>query len=172
MCEKQYMKGSIMKTQKATDFQKLNKNIHSLIGNINVDKKTKEIIIEMYNTAISGGDNDIKLNFDDFKGILSCDKIFVGSDYNESQNLTEVIKQSIFNSSLDYNSVDKISNMLIHFTIHPDLSLMNIADAMDKIYNLIHQDANVLWGTTTKKSINKNYIKVMVLFNENKQNFL
>ena len=121
----------------------------------------------MYNTAISGGDNDIKLNFDDFKGILSCDKIFVGSDYNESQNLTEVIKQSIFNSSLDYNSVDKISNMLIHFTIHPDLSLMNIADAMDKIYDLIYQDANVLWGTTTKKSINKNYVEVMILFTIN-----
>jgi cell division protein FtsZ len=158
-----------MRTPKTTNFQELNRKLYTIIDNKTFNNKTKETIIEMFNVAILlSTDNDIKLDFDDFKAILDHNKIFAGASHNENQSsIVETIKQSIINSSLNYNSINKISNMLIHFTIHPDLSLMNIADAMDKIYDLIYQDANVLWGTTTKKSINKNYVEVMILFTIN-----
>ena len=85
-------------------------------------------------------------------------------EYDDENSATEAIKQAIINSSLDYKLMDKISGILIHFVVHPDLPIIDIAEAMEIIHENAHYEADIIWGTTTDKSVSPNYVKATILF--------
>jgi len=142
------------------------KELYTYIDNTEFSDETKEAIKGMLGVVISSGDNDINLDFDDLKVIMEHGGIaFVGTgEFEDENSATQAIKLAIRNSSLDYALIDKIVGMLIHFVVHPDLPIMQIAEAMEIIHENAHYEADIIWGTTTDESVNENYVKVTILF--------
>ncbi|QOP45882.1 hypothetical protein [Sulfurimonas paralvinellae] len=64
---------------------------------------------------------------------------------------------------MDYDLIDKIAGVLIHFVVHPDLPIMQIAEAMEIIHENAHYEADIIWGTTTDESVGENYVKATIL---------
>ena len=153
-------------TESNTDLDK--QELYEYIDNTEFDKEIKEAIRGMIGVVISSGDNDINLDFEDLKVIMSHGGIaFSGIgeyDGKDENSALEAIKFSIVDSSLDYKLMDKISGILIHFVVHPDLPIMDIAEAMEIIHENAHYEADIIWGTTTDKSVSPNYVKATILF--------
>jgi len=153
-------------TESKSDLDK--QELYAYIDNTEFSKEIKEAIRGMIGVVISSGDNDINLDFEDLKVIMSHGGIaFSGiGEYNgkDENSALEAIKFSIVDSSLDYKLMDKISGILIHFVVHPDLPIMDIAEAMEIIHENAHYEADIIWGTTTDKSVSPNYVKATILF--------
>jgi len=136
------------------------------IDNTEFSDEIKEAIKGILGTVLSGGDNDIKLDFDDLKTIMSHGGMaFVGSAEHEGENsAAKAIKLAIKNSTLDFSLFDKVTGILIHFETHPTLSLMDIGEAMEVINENANYEADVIWGITTDSSLkNENYVKVTIV---------
>ena len=152
-------------TELNTDLDK--QELYEYINNTAFSKEIKEAIKGMTGVVISSGDNnDINLDFEDLKVIMNHEGMaFSGiGEYDDENSATEAIKQAIINSSLDYKMMKKISGILIHFVVHPDLPIMDIAQAMEIIYENAHYEADIIFGTTTDKSVSPNYVKATILF--------
>jgi len=151
-------------TESNADLDK--QELYEYIDNTEFDKEIKEAIRGMIGVVISGGENDINLDFEDLKVIMSHGGMAfsgIGEYYGEN-SATEAIKQAIIHSSLDYKLMGKISGILMHFVVHPDLPIMDIAQAMEIIHENAHYEADIILGTTTNKSVSPNYVKVTILF--------
>jgi len=142
------------------------KELYTYIDNTEFSNEIKEKIKGMLGVVLPSGDNDINIDFDDLKVIMEHGGVaFVGTgEFEDENSATEAIKLSIKDSSLDYALIDKITGMLIHFVVHPDLPLMEIAEAMEIIYENAHYEAEIIWGITTDKSVSENYVKATILF--------
>jgi cell division protein FtsZ len=150
------------------------KELYTYIDNTEFSDEIKEAIKGMLGVVISSGDNDINLDFDDLKVIMEHGgAAFVGTGEFEDENaVTQAIRLAIKNSSLNYDLIDKAAGMLIHLVIHPDLPMMEIAEAMNILYENAHYEADVIWGTTTDKSVSENYVKATILFAGFEKNIL
>ena len=140
--------------------------LYTYIDNTEFSNEIKEKIKGMLGVVLPSGDNDINLDFDDLKVIMEHGGIaFVGTgEFEDENSATEAIKLSIKDSSLDYALIDKIAGMLIHFVVHPDLPIMQIAEAMEIIHENAHYETDIIWGTTTDESVSPNYVKSTILF--------
>lgn len=150
------------------------KDLYAYIDNTKFSDEIKEAIKGMLGVVISSGDNDINLDFDDLKVIMEHGGVaFVGTgDFEGENSVMQTIRLAIKNSSLNYDLIDKAAGMLIHFVVHPDLPIMEIAQAMDIIYENAYHEADIIWGTTTDKSVSENYVKATILLTGFEKNIL
>jgi len=142
------------------------KELYKYIDNTEFSDAIKESIKGMLGVVIPSGDNDINLDFDDLKAIMEHGGVaFVGSGEAYSKDsMTEALTLAIQDSSLEFNLIDKVAGFLMHFVIHPDFPIMNIADAMELINENANYEADIIWGTTTDKTLDENYVKATILF--------
>ncbi|SFV70905.1 Cell division protein FtsZ [hydrothermal vent metagenome] len=140
--------------------------LYSYIDDTEFNNDIKKGIKGMLEIVVSRGDSDINLDFEDVKTILAHgNDAFVGSaEYEGKDAAKKAIELAIKNTSLDINSVNKVAGFLVHFTIHPDMPMLELADAMEILYENSDNKPDIIWGTTTNKSLNQNYIKVTILF--------
>jgi len=136
------------------------------IEHTNLSSKAKEVTRELLEVILLSGENDITLDFEDLKVIMSNGgEVFGGTGKHDGkESAIKAINVAIKNSSLDYNFMDKISGVLVHFKIHPDFPMMNLAQAMEIIHENVNYDADVIWGTTTDETVRKYNVKATVLF--------
>ena len=150
-------------TESNTNLDK--KELCTYIDKTEFSDEIKEAIKGMLGVVIASGENDITLDFKDLKFIMGHGGIaFVGTgESNAKGSATKAIQLAIKNSSLDFDSIDKIAGFLIHFVIHPNLPIIDIIEAMKTIYENAHDEADIIWGTTTDESISKDYVKATIL---------
>ena len=66
----------------------------------------------------------------------------------------KALKSAIVDLSFGYNLINKISGaILIHFVIHPDFLMMDLAEALEIIYENAHDE-----------SVSPKYVKANILF--------
>ena len=49
--------------------------------------------------------------------------------------------------------MDGAMGVLVHFSINPDYPMLQMSEAMDIVYESAHEDADVIFGTTTDVNI-------------------
>ncbi|MDF1878108.1 hypothetical protein JHD46_00485 [Sulfurimonas sp. SAG-AH-194-C20] len=142
------------------------KEFHKYIDTTKFSKEIEEAIKGMLRVVLTNEENDINLDFEDFKIILSHGgMVFSGiGEYEGKSAAIEAVQLAIKNSSLDYSLMDKITGVLVHFVIHPDLEIINLAEAMELINENANEEAEIIFGTTTKNSVSKSCVKATVLF--------
>lgn len=130
-----------------------------------IDIAIENVIKGILGVIISSGENDINIDFDDLKVIIEYGgTAFVGSgEDNGNDSEIEALQYAIKDSSLKFNLIDKVAGFLIHFVMHPDFPLIKIAEAMDFIYEHANDEADIVWGITRDKRLNKNYVKATIL---------
>ncbi len=114
---------------------------------------------------LSSGDNDINLDFADLQTVMSHKGMaLMGVGEHEGENAAyEAIKAAIESPLLDSMSINGAMGVLVHFSMHPDFPMLELADAMDVVHESAHDDAEVIWGTSTDSTLPENYIKITLV---------
>jgi len=75
----------------------------------------------------------------------------------------DAAKTAIESPLLDNLSIDGAMGILVHFHIHPDYPLAEIAEAMDIVEENADEDASIIFGTTTSEDIPLDEVKLTII---------
>ena len=114
---------------------------------------------------LSSGDNDINLDFADLQTVMSHKGMaLMGVGEHEGENAAyEAIKSAIESPLLDNMSINGAMGVLVHFNMHPNFPMMELAEAMEVVHESAHDEAEVIWGTSTDDKIAENYVKITIV---------
>ncbi len=130
-----------------------------------VDDILSRAVGGMSAVVLSSGMNDINVDFADVQTIMSHKGMAIlgvgESDGDDSA--VEAVKNAIESPLLDNLSINGAMGVLVHFNMHPDFPLTQIQNAMDIIYDSAHEDADVIFGTTTSEKMSGNEIKITIV---------
>lgn len=114
---------------------------------------------------LANGDNDINLDFADLKTVMSHKGMaLMGVGEHEGENAAyEAIKAAIESPLLDNVSINGAMGVLVHFYMHPNFPMMEISDAMIVVQESAHEDADVIFGTSTDESLPEDYVKITIV---------
>ena len=131
--------------------------------------KSEYVFQEFYKEIVEvlspKGEGDICLDIADIKTVLDYRGVaFFGSAHDSTKDAALIaIEDAVKNANIKDHSLRDMQAVLVHFTIHPDYKLIKIAHAMEVIYEHAHYATDIIWGTTTDKSLSKEYVKAVVL---------
>ncbi|MBN2768077.1 MAG: cell division protein FtsZ [Campylobacterales bacterium] len=130
-----------------------------------VDDVLSQAVGGISNVILSHGDNDINLDFADVKTVMSHRGLaLMGRGENTGKNAAyDAAKAAIESPLLDNISVDGAMGILVHFHIHTNYPIMEIANAMTMIEENADENANVIFGTTTDENLPEDYVKITVI---------
>lgn len=116
-------------------------------------------IDKLKNNIYNHSDENIRLDYQD---IETCFKettygiIQLVETDNISIGLSEVTNDSI----LEKNIKNLLQHIIIHFTIHPSIDLMDIANSMELINEIAHKDADVCFCVSYDESKTSNQVEI------------
>jgi cell division protein FtsZ len=130
-----------------------------------VDAVLAQAVSGTSGVILSSGDNDINLDFADLRTVMSYKGMaLMGVGEHEGENAAyEAIKAAIESPLLDNMSINGAMGVLVHFKMHPNFPMMELAEAMDVVHESAHEEAEVIWGTSTDASLPENYIKITIV---------
>ena len=130
-----------------------------------VDSVLAQAVSGTSGVILSSGENDINLDFADLQTVMSHKGMaLMGVGEHEGENAAyEAIKAAIESPLLDNMSINGALGVLVHFNMHPDFPLMEISEAMNVIHESAHEDAEVIFGTSTDESIAQEYVKITIV---------
>ena len=114
---------------------------------------------------LSGGDNDINVDFADVKTVMSHRGLaLMGTGYSSGQSAAyDATKAAIESPLLDNISIDGALGVLVHFDIHPDYPIMEISEAMGIIEESADEEAFIIFGTTTNENMAPDEVKITII---------
>jgi len=130
-----------------------------------VDSVLAQAVSGTSGVILSSGENDINLDFADLQTVMSHKGMaLMGVGEHEGENAAyEAIKAAIESPLLDNMTINGAMGVLVHFKMHPEFPLMEISDAMNVVHESAHEDAEVIFGTSTDATIEPNYIKITIV---------
>ncbi len=130
-----------------------------------VDSVLAQAVSGTAGIILSNGENDINLDFADLKTVMSHKGMaLMGVGEHEGENAAyEAIKAAIESPLLDNMSINGAMGVLVHFSIHPDFPFLDMTEAMDVVEESAHDEATVIWGTTTDPSLPLDYVKITIV---------
>ena len=130
-----------------------------------VDDILSRAVGGMSAVVLSSGMNDINVDFADVQTIMSHKGMAIlGVGEAEGvDSAVEAVKNAIESPLLDNLSINGAMGVLVHFHMHPDFPLTQIQNAMDIIYDSAHEEADVIFGTTTDEKIDNNSVKITIV---------
>ncbi len=114
---------------------------------------------------LSSGDNDINLDFADLQTVMSHKGMaLMGVGEYEGDNAAyEAIKSAIESPLLDNMSINGAMGVLVHFSMHPEFPMLELAEAMEVVHDSADEEAEVIWGTSTDAALPEKYIKITIV---------
>ncbi len=130
-----------------------------------VDSVLAQAVSGTAGIILSNGENDINLDFADLRTVMSHKGMaLMGVGEYEGENAAyEAIKAAIESPLLDNMSINGAMGVLVHFNIHPDFPFMEMSEAMLVVEESAHDEASVIWGTTTDESLPLDYVKITIV---------
>ncbi|WP_428739094.1 cell division protein FtsZ [Sulfurimonas sp.] len=130
-----------------------------------VDSVLAQAVSGTSGVILSSGDNDINLDFADLQTVMShTGMALMGVGEHEGENAAyEAIKAAIESPLLDNMSINGAMGVLVHFKIHPDFSFIEMSEAMEVVHESAHDEADVIWGTSTDVNLPENYVKITIV---------
>ncbi|NPA11052.1 MAG: cell division protein FtsZ [Epsilonproteobacteria bacterium] len=130
-----------------------------------VDNVLYQAVSGISNMVISYGENDINVDFNDLKTVMSHKGLaLMGVGEEKGENAAyNALKKAIESPLLDNITIDGAMGVLVHYTMHEDYPLVEIEESMNIIYDKADEDADVIFGTTTDNSLEPDEIKVTIV---------
>ena len=136
-------------------------------------KESFKIVDDVLSRAVSGtsgvilssGDNDINLDFADLQTVMSHRGMaLMGVGEHQGENAAyEAIKAAIESPLLDNMSINGAMGVLVHFKMHPDFPMMELSEAMDVVHESAHEEAEVIFGTSTDDNLPVDYVRITLV---------
>ncbi|QFR43484.1 cell division protein FtsZ [Sulfurimonas sp. CVO] len=130
-----------------------------------VDSVLAQAVSGTAGVILSSGDNDINLDFADLKTVMSHKGMaLMGVGEHEGENAAyEAIKAAIESPLLDNISINGAMGVLVHFHMHPNFPMIETSEAMIVVQESAHEEADVIFGTSTDDSLPENYVKITII---------
>jgi len=112
-----------------------------------------------------GSGADINADFADVKTIMKHKGIaLMGIGKAKGEGATNIAFENAVNSPLlEKVPIDGAKGVLIHFTVSPEVSLLAISDVMEKINERSDINAQIIFGTTTDTTFDKDEVKITII---------
>ena len=130
-----------------------------------VDSVLAQAVSGTSGVILASGDNDINLDFADLQTVMSHKGMaLMGVGEYEGDNAAyEAIKAAIESPLLDNMSINGAMGVLVHFSMHPEFPMLELAEAMEVVHDSADEEAEVIWGTSTNPDLAENYIKITIV---------
>ena len=130
-----------------------------------VDSVLAQAVSGTSGVILSSGQNDINLDFADLQTVMNHRGMaLMGVGEHEGDNSAyEAVKAAIESPLLDNMSINGAMGVLVHFKMHPDFPIMEIYEAMNVIQESAHDDADIIFGTSTDEAISESFIKITII---------
>ena len=111
---------------------------------INKSSNVAKVIDTLRNNIFKHSDRDINLDYADVEACFSETQqgiIQVVKTDNISMGLNRIINDSI----IETKNENLVHNIIIQFTLHKSIDIMDISNAMELIHEAAHEDSQVCW---------------------------
>jgi cell division protein FtsZ len=141
-------------------YKKTEKNEFELVDNI-----LYKVINEIVNMLTIKKEEDINIDFNDLKLILSHKELtFIGiSKYKGKSAAYHALKKAIRSPLLDDLPIERAKGVLINFSMTDNYPLYELEKSMNLIYESVDPDADIIFGTSTFEEMAEDEVKVVII---------
>jgi cell division protein FtsZ len=130
-----------------------------------IDNILYQAVNGMSEVILNPGNSDINTDFADVKTIMQHKGMaLMGIGRAKGDDAAIKALDAATNSPLlDKMSLSGAKGILIHFNIHPQISMFAINNVMEKIHETIDSNAEIIFGTTSDDSLQKDEVKITIV---------
>ena len=130
-----------------------------------IDNILYQAVNGMSEVILNPGNADINMDFADVRTIMQHRGMaLMGIGRAKGDNAAiKALEDAIESPLLDKVSLSGAKGILIHFNIHPQISLFAINNVMEKIHETIDSNAEIIFGTTSDKTLEKDEVKITIV---------
>lgn len=130
-----------------------------------VDDVLARAVNGMSGVILSHSAGDINVDFADVKTVMNHKGMALMGigESSGADAAKEAIKIAIESPLFDNMSINGAKGVLVHFYINPDYPLAEISNAMDIIYSNTDPEAEVIFGTTTDASLERDKVRITIV---------
>lgn len=130
-----------------------------------VDNVLYQAVNGMSEVILNHGNGDVNTDFADVQTIMQHRGMaLMGIGRAKGENAAmDALMSAIESPLLDKMSLSGAKGMLIHFHIHPEVSLFAINNVMAEIHDTIDGNAEMIFGTTTDPSLSNDEVKITIV---------
>ncbi|PLY11227.1 MAG: cell division protein FtsZ [Arcobacter sp.] len=130
-----------------------------------IDNILYQAVNGMSEVILNPGNSDINTDFADVKTIMQHKGMaLMGIGRAKGEDAAIKALDVATNSPLlDKMSLSGAKGILIHFNIHPQISMFAINNVMEKIHDTIDSNAEIIFGTTSDDSLQKDEVKITIV---------
>ncbi|AXH12481.1 cell division protein FtsZ [Halarcobacter bivalviorum] len=130
-----------------------------------IDNILYQAVNGMTEVILTPGNSDINTDFADVKTIMQHKGMaLMGIGKAKGENAAQrALEDAIDSPLLDKVSLGGAKGILIHFNIHPQVSLFAINDVMSKIHDTIDSNAEIIFGTTSDSTLETDEVKITIV---------
>ena len=130
-----------------------------------IDNILYQAVNGMTEVILTPGNSDINTDFADVKTIMQHKGMaLMGIGKAKGENAAQkALEDAIDSPLLDKVSLGGAKGILIHFNIHPQVSLFAINDVMSKIHDTIDSNAEIIFGTTSDNTLETDEVKITIV---------
>jgi cell division protein FtsZ len=130
-----------------------------------IDNILFQAVNGMSEVILNPGNSDINTDFADVKTIMQHRGMsLMGVGRAKGDNAAQkALDNAIESPLLDKVSLSGAKGILIHFNIHPQVSLFTINNVMGNIHDTIDSNAEVIFGTTSDSNLAKDEVKITIV---------
>ena len=130
-----------------------------------IDNILYQAVNGMSEVILNPGNSDINTDFADVKTIMQHRGMaLMGIGRAKGENAAQrALEDAIDSPLLDKVSLNGAKGILIHFNIHPQVSLFAINDVMGTINERMDSNAEIIFGTTSDSTLEKDEVKITIV---------
>jgi len=130
-----------------------------------IDNILYQAVNGMSEVILNPGNSDINTDFADVKTIMQHKGMaLMGIGKAKGENAAQrALENAIDSPLLDKVSLGGAKGILIHFNIHPQVSLFAINDVMSRIHDTIDSNAEIIFGTTSDNTLETDEVKITIV---------
>jgi cell division protein FtsZ len=114
----------------------------------------------------TGCGDDINVDFADLRTVMSYKGLALMGmgDYTGENSPFEALQLAVESPLLDNLSINGAMGVMVHFQMHPSVSLFELSGAMEEIINeSVDEDADVIFGTSVNTELAENQVIVTLV---------
>ena len=130
-----------------------------------IDNILYQAVNGMSEVILNPGNSDINTDFADVKTIMQHKGMaLMGIGRAKGEDAAQrALEDAIDSPLLDKVSLNGAKGILIHFNIHPQVSLFAINDVMGTINDRMDSNAEIIFGTTSDSTLEKDEVKITIV---------
>lgn len=130
-----------------------------------IDNILYQAVNGMTEVILTPGNSDINTDFADVQTIMQHRGMaLMGIGKAKGDDAAQkALEDAIDSPLLDKVSLSGAKGILIHFNIHPQVSLFAINDVMSRIHDTIDSNAEIIFGTTSDNTLETDEVKITIV---------